>query len=163
MNKIPDAMVELDEAFGGYLTDNFLKKMPRVPRDPSTVDRATGGFYWEAKDSMNWWVMRSLIQVPGFGRSMDALTFLDRSNLGPVEYMVEGARMVHPFTVGDTAEPRAGLGKPGEFNWMEFGGFMGIPGRPVAIQSHLGATQPLLYQHLYEGRSRAKAATPRYP
>ena len=141
-NKVPSWLVELDLALtGGALVHGVLDIAMRPHRDPSKsalAGEAEEGWF-HARNGKAWWVWRNLMQIPGGGRSMDTITYLDRANTGLIEGGVRGARGFRNFGnklglleevpemgTGDTMGPRSGLSE-----WEELLGSLGM--KPVIV------------------------------
>ncbi len=164
-NRIPQFFVELDETvLGGLLTNTYLNKSLKEVRDPASNEGiGDAGIYWHAENGFNWWAYRNLIQIPGFGRSMDGIQMLDRANAGPVEFSVEGARALRRLYKPESwteplprqlAEPR-----PGMTGREEFLGYLGA--RPVELPSEPEAFQRRMREQLRLGREEVKKFEPR--
>ena len=77
--KVPNWMVEGDRLLsGGQLTDVVLQVENITNRDP-TRDSYDDSGYYRAKNKVAWLVLRTVLQVPPFGRSMDTLEKIDRA------------------------------------------------------------------------------------
>jgi hypothetical protein len=141
-NKVPAWLVELDRALtGGSLVHGLFDIQYRPHRDPSKADisgESEQGWF-HARNGRAWWVWRNLFQFPMAGRSMDTITYLDRSNLGAVEAAVRASRAyrrlgvelgvleeVPEMRTGDTFGPRTGIS-----SIQEFLGFLGF--KPVMV------------------------------
>ena len=129
-NRVPPFLVELDQAWGGYL-HQILDLQP----DSSTnmayrhVEGDDDRPIMIARNGMNWYLMRNLVQIPPFGRYLTLFEALDRSNLGAVEgfvdmskeagrYLEENDYMdvaIDKFQPGDTQSPRVGYTTFDEF------------------------------------------------
>ena len=145
-NRVPAWLVEFDLAMtGGMLVRDTFKVQWRAHANPSKADivgHEEGG-WWHAENGLAWWSWRSLMQLPGGGRSMDTINFIDRANLGGVELVVSGARAFREAGVrlnllepvvglnvrtfeGDTMGPRAGVSRT-----MEILGLLGF--KPIMV------------------------------
>ena len=75
--------------------------------------------------SRGWWAWKNLNQMPLAGRSMDTITALDRSNLGPVEWAVSLSNMYRE----NVRDPLVDVG------WLDPPGITGRrPTMPTAAQ-----------------------------
>ena len=145
-NRVPAWLVEFDLAMtGGMLVRDTFKVQWRAHANPSKADivgHEEGG-WWHAENGLAWWSWRSLMQLPGGGRSMDTINFIDRANLGGVELAVSGSRAFREAGVslnlldpvvglnvrtfeGDTMGPRAGVSRT-----MEIAGLLGL--KPIMV------------------------------
>ena len=128
-NDVPPWFVETDRAWtGGALVDGLMRlDPPMAEADSARRWTAENHDVYRITDKTGakwWWAAKNLgAFAPGFGRSMQTVTALDRSfeDYGPVEALVQSSRvarnhwadqeLVAPIAMGegDTAHPRAGL------------------------------------------------------
>jgi hypothetical protein len=156
-NRVPPWLVELDKVLLGGILHDFLQIQNKPNFDPSR--RAVEGDYNEgwhhANAGVNWWIYRNLLQIPGTGRSLDTITYMDRANLQAVEGALAGARLIRkgaeavgiaeeledPYvgTAKDTMGPRAGLTAVDEFL-----GWLGL--KPVELTTDEAAVDKIIKQ-----------------
>jgi len=88
-NVVPNWFIELDQnVLGGFYYD-LLDISPNHLQGKGYLapyEGATHNFIAGRSDL--WYLIRQMHMVPGFGRSMDTITQLDRANIGPVEFAV---------------------------------------------------------------------------
>jgi hypothetical protein len=149
-NMVPAWMVELDRSLtGGQLVDDILKVAIETEPDPSR-DEYPGAGTWHSRNPAALLFMKNILQIPGFGRSMDTITAMDRANVDPFEAFVRASENLrrnpetgeHKIYLGSpglirepgqtTAEPRAGLSELEEF-WGLFGF------KPYDVQTEMAA------------------------
>ena len=169
-NRVPAFFVEADYMLtGGMVVEDILDIDDQPMYEPLTEDFPGLGFY-HARNGKYWWVLRRLIQTPGFGRSMDVIESLDRSNIGAVEIAMEGLRTVRMHGVRhgyldyprparvklpsdispDLAGPRAGeLSGPEELS-----AFFGVRPIPIAQEDVMWARY--LRRHSYDVKDQIK-------
>jgi GNAT superfamily N-acetyltransferase len=124
-NTVPGWFVEMDRAIsGGMLTDRTVaaavmgddslwvewmnlevSEKDQIPN----LQGASGQPVYTARNGKAMYNFKSLVQLPGFGRSMDLITALDRSNIGVVEATVRAAQVARPghrlMTFMDEVQP----------------------------------------------------------
>ena len=102
---------------------------------------------------------RNLLHIPGAGRSLDTITYLDRSNLGAVEGGLALARALRKAAEGvglaeELKDPYVGLAeetmgpRPGLTETDEFMGLLGF--KPTAIPTKQAATDRMIKDWLEE-------------
>lgn len=94
--KVPNWIVEGDRLLsGGQLADVVLQVENVTNRDP-TRDSYDDSGYYRARNKANWLVLRTVLQIPPFGRSMDTLEKIDRAapfgEPGPISSTVNALR-----------------------------------------------------------------------
>jgi len=124
-NKVSPALMEWDLA----VTGGVLRRTFNVVRDTHRnqrlrlVEGDEDRQYYRAKNGVEWWMFRNLLQIPGAGRSLTVIDAADRANLGVVEGITELLRSMRlnaeeagfvdkrefEFEEGDTMSPRVGL------------------------------------------------------
>jgi len=96
-NPVPPWLVHLDQTLlGNTLTDGFgIEEVQQIDLSRRYVEGDEYQGHYRAQKGMNWWLWKNLLQIPGAGRSMDTLSYLDRANLGPMELFAKVQRMIH--------------------------------------------------------------------
>ena len=96
-NPVPPWLVHLDQTIlGNSLTDGFdIVETPQIDLSRRYVEGDEYMGHYRAQNGMYWWLWKNVLQIPGAGRSMDTLSYLDRANLGPMELFGSVARIIH--------------------------------------------------------------------
>ena len=149
-NRVPPFIIEWDKVLFGGMLWNALDIQTRSNFDPSRryVEGGENEGWYQANNGWLWWAYRNLIQIPGTGRSIDTISYIDRANTGVLEGMLSLARDIRikaeeaglveeqlerPMETGDTMGPRQDLTRADEL----FGLFglkpILIPQREAAI------------------------------
>ena len=167
-NPVPPWLVHLDQTIlGNTLTEGFgIVEAPQIDLSRRYIEGDEYAGSYMAQEGRWWWVWKNILQVPGTGRSMDTLSYLDRANLGPMELLAKIARMMHEEGAEggawsystklsrvekDTLGPRSGLTELDEFL-----GLLGIKAFPVPTSE--AAHQRILDEVVEKiGRERADA------
>ena len=170
-NRVPAWFIEADYMItGGTLIEGVLDVDDQAMYDPVTEDFPGQGFY-HARNGKAWWVFRRLLQIPGFGRSMDVIESLDRSNIGAVELPLEGLRAVRmkgvregyldyprPERIGELPSdisPELAGPRHGELSSAEeLSGFFGL--RPVLLTKEDVKWAQYLRRHGYDIKDQIK-------
>ena len=149
-NRVPPFIVEWDKVLFGGMLWRALDISVRTDFDTSRryVEGDENSGWYQANNGYLWWAYRNLIQIPGTGRSIDTLSYLDRANLGILEGALSLGRDIRtkaeelgiveellvPMEEGDTMGPRQDLTRIDELL-----GLLGI--KPVLIPTLFGAQQ----------------------
>jgi hypothetical protein len=106
-NRIPPWFMEIDRNMtGGRVVDDLLQAQWRPDKYPEKQD-VPGSGMWHAKSGKTWWMFRNILQTPGFGRSQDTITWMDRANMGAVEGFVNASRSLNrAFDIEDAKKDR---------------------------------------------------------
>ena len=96
-NPVPPFLVHLDQTLlGNTLTNGFeIVETPQIDLSRRYVEGDEYAGHYMAQNGGLWWLWKNIVQVPFAGRSMDTLSYLDRSNLGPMELLAKVSRMIH--------------------------------------------------------------------
>jgi hypothetical protein len=102
-NVVPNWFIELDQnTTGGFLYDLLEVEPHYLSDDKAYLRPVDGGVYqFRARRGDLWYLIRQAHMVPGFGRSMDTVTQLDRANVGVVEWTVRANRAASQFYQDD--------------------------------------------------------------
>ncbi len=160
-NEIPQFLMNLDLAlFNGTMKDLFGTTMATANK-PSEMERVDSYTKWVPAPGAGarlWWFFSQ-----PYSRDVQDMVKLDRANVGITEGMnkalIAYAKEVNPESYErmvkvDTADPRPGLGKPGEVSWLELAG-LAFPSYSVPYRTQTEAK--LLDQKRRENESARKA------
>tara|TARA_R100001082_G_scaffold62613_2_gene35093 strand:+ start:12971 stop:20563 length:7593 start_codon:yes stop_codon:yes gene_type:complete len=162
-NRVPPWLVELDRVLLGGILHDFLDIQNKPNFDPSR--RSVEGDYYEgwyhANNGVNWWVYRNLLQIPGAGRSIDTITYMDRANLQAIEGGLALARLLRKGaeTVGlaeELEDPYVGMAKdtmgprPGLTAQDEFAGWLGF--KPTELPTEEAAVNKIIKEWVKEAK-----------
>lgn len=137
-NVVPNWLVELDRnTTGGRMVDDMLHVRKGLWKDGANQPYPGAACYTVGEGrapAMAWWAWRNLLQTPGAGRSMDAITALQQADFGDSVMGGHGfgqAILDATRGPGSEQEPDAAMARPGVSEWEELAGWYGI--KPVLL------------------------------
>ena len=167
-NPVPPWMAHIDATLlGNSLRVGFgIEEVQQIDLSRRYVEGDEYSGHYRAMNGRTWWIFKNLVQTPGFGRSMDTISYLDRANLGPMEVLAKVSRMIHEqgATLGawernkylsrihaDMYAPRTGLTETDELL-----GLIGI--KPFPVPTSEAASQKIIKAwELYLGKAAFEA------
>jgi len=101
---VPQWFMDMDAHLtGGHIVKAMGVRWESVP-DPASEQ---GGYYnsgrWVAKNGRMWWTLRTLLQLPPFGRSMDTITKLNQAD--SLAWALPGGLVSAAQAVGPVMDP----------------------------------------------------------